>query len=148
MIGVFFIGSEQKIFARKQEYAVRLDNVTGLAEGNPVKISGVTVGVIRDINLPRDPKKKDVDITLMVDRKYADRIRTDSRARLKKLGLLAGDSYIDISPGSPKFDALEPGSLIQAARQTNVDHLISSGEDLVHNFVQISSSLKNVLSRI
>lgn len=148
MIFVFFIGSEQKIFSRKNEYKVRLDNVTGLAEGNPVKISGVTVGVIKDINLPRDPKMRDVDIELMVDRKYADRIRTDSRARLKKLGLLAGDSYIDISPGSPKFDALEPASLIPAARQTNVDQLISSGEDLVDNFVQISYSLKNVLGRV
>ncbi|HYU26493.1 MAG TPA: MlaD family protein, partial [Thermoanaerobaculia bacterium] len=102
MVFVFFIGSEQKIFSRKNEYKVRLDSVSGLAQGNPVKISGVTVGVIRDINLPRDPKKKDVDITLMVDKKYADRIRTDSRARLKKLGLLAGDSYIDITPGNPK----------------------------------------------
>jgi phospholipid/cholesterol/gamma-HCH transport system substrate-binding protein len=148
MIFVFFIGSEQKIFSRKNEYKVRLDNVTGLAEGNPVKISGVTVGVIKDITLPRDPKMRDVDIELMVDRKYADRIRTDSRARLKKLGLLAGDSYIDISPGSPKFDALEPSSLIPAARQTNVDQLISSGEDLVDNFVQISYSLKNVLGRV
>jgi phospholipid/cholesterol/gamma-HCH transport system substrate-binding protein len=148
MIFVFFIGSEQKIFSRKNEYKVRLDNVTGLAEGNPVKISGVTVGVIKDINLPRDPKMRDVDIELMVDRKYQDRIRTDSRARLKKLGLLAGDSYIDISPGSPKFDMTEPGSLIPAARQTNVDQLISSGEDLVDNFVQISYSLKNILSRV
>ena len=148
MVGVFFIGSEQKIFARKQEYSVRLDNVSGLAEGNPVKISGVTVGVVKDINLPRDPKKKDVDITLMIDKKYADRIRSDSRARLKKLGLLAGDSYIDVSPGSPRFDALEAGANIPAARQTDVDQLISSGEDLVDNFVQISYSLKNVLNRI
>src|SRR5438067_4593364 len=148
MIFVFFIGSEQKIFSRKNEYKVRLDNVTGLAEGNPVKSSAVTVGAIKDITLPFDPKMRDVDIQLMVDRKYADRIRTDSRARMKKLGLLAGDSYIDISPGSPKFDALEPGAMIPAARQTNVDQLISSGEDLVDNFVQISYSLKNVLGRV
>src|ERR1700674_957235 len=120
MVFLFFIGSEQKVFARKNEYKVKLDTVTGLAEGNPVKISGVTVGVIRDIYLPRDPKQKDVDITLMVDRKYSDRIRGDSRARLKKLGLLAGDSYIDISPGSPRFDPLQPGANIPAARQTNV----------------------------
>ncbi|MEA2240412.1 MAG: phospholipid/cholesterol/gamma-HCH transport system substrate-binding protein [Thermoanaerobaculia bacterium] len=148
MIFVFLIGSEQKIFSRKNEYKVRLDNVTGLAEGNPVKISGVTVGVIKDITLPFDPKMHDVDIELMVDKKYAERIRSDSRARLKKLGLLGGDSYIDISPGSPKFDSVEPGSLIPAARQTNVDQLISSGEDLVDNFVQISYSLKNVLGRV
>src|SRR5947199_3618979 len=81
MIFVFFIGSEQKIFSRKNEYKVRLDNVTGLAEGNPVKISGVTVGVIKDITLPFDPKMRDVDIQLMVDRKYADSIRTASHAR-------------------------------------------------------------------
>src|SRR3954469_370749 len=148
MIFVFFIGSEQKIFSRKNEYKVRLDNVTGLAEGNPIKISGVTAGVTKHITLPFDPKMPDVDIQLMVDRKYADRIRTDSRARMKKLGLLAGDSYIDISAGSPKFDALEPGAMIPAARQTNVDQLISSGEDLVDNFVQISYSLKNILGRV
>ncbi|HEX7679593.1 MAG TPA: hypothetical protein VF713_15780, partial [Thermoanaerobaculia bacterium] len=41
-----------------------------------------------------------------------------------------------------------PGSLIPAARQTNVDQLISSGEDLVDNFVQISYSLKNILGRV
>src|SRR5712691_9678709 len=148
MVFLFFIGSEQKIFSRKNEYKVRLDTVAGLAEGNPVKISGVTVGVVKDIYLPGDPKQKDVDITLMVARKYADRIRSDSRARMKKLGLLSGDSYIDISPGSPRFDPLEPGSLIPAARQTNVDQLISSGEDLVDNLVQISYSMKNILARV
>ena len=148
MIFVFFIGSESKIFARKNEYEVRFDSVAGLAEGNPVKISGVTVGVVHDIRLPRDPKQKDVFIQLMVDRKFSERIRGDSRARLKKLGLLAGDSYIDITPGSPRFDVVEPGSIIPAQRQTNVDQLISSGEDLVDNLVQISYSLKSVLARV
>jgi phospholipid/cholesterol/gamma-HCH transport system substrate-binding protein len=148
MVFLFFIGSEQKVFSRKNEYKVRFGDASGLAEGNPVKISGVTVGVVRDIYLPRDPKMKDVDITLMVDRKYAERIRGDSRARMKKLGLLAGDSYVDISPGNPRFDPLEPGSLIPPARQTNVEQIISSGEDLVDNFVQISYSLKNILGRV
>jgi phospholipid/cholesterol/gamma-HCH transport system substrate-binding protein len=148
MVFLFFIGSEQKIFARKNEYEVRLENVTGLAEGNPVRMSGVTIGVIRDIRLPQDPKQKQVQIQLMVDRKFAERIRGDSRVRLKKLGLLTGDSYIDVTPGTPRFAALEPGSVIPAQRQADVDALISSGEDLVDNFVQISYSLKNILQRI
>jgi phospholipid/cholesterol/gamma-HCH transport system substrate-binding protein len=148
MVFLFFIGSEQKIFARKNEYEVRLETVTGLAQGNPVKMSGVTIGVIRDITLPRDPKQRLVEIVVMIDRKYADRVRGDSRVRLKKLGLLAGDSYIDVSPGTPKYPVLEPGALIPSQRGTDVEALISSGEDLVDNFVQISYSLKNILSRI
>src|SRR4029079_14941541 len=97
MTFLFFIGSEQKIFARKNEYDVQLENVSGLAEGNPVRMSGVTIGVIKDIRLPRDAKAENVYIQLMIDRKYGERIRGDSRARLKKLGLLTGDSYIDIT---------------------------------------------------
>src|SRR2546422_5487179 len=114
MTFLFFVGSEQKIFARKNEYAVQLENVTGLAEGNPVRMSGVTIGVIHDIFLPHDAKLKNVRISLMIDRKYSDRIRGDSRARLKKLGLLTGDSFIDITPGSLRFDVLEPGATIPA----------------------------------
>jgi len=148
MIFVFFIGSEQKIFARKNEYEVRLENVTGLAEGNPVKMSGVTIGVIRDIKLPQDPKERMVEILLMIDRKFSERVRGDSRVRLKKLGLLTGDSFIDVTPGTPRFPPLEPGSIIPSQRQTDVEQLLSSGEDLVDNFVQISYSLKNILARI
>jgi phospholipid/cholesterol/gamma-HCH transport system substrate-binding protein len=148
MVFVFFIGSEQKIFARKNEYEVRLENVTGLAEGNPVKMSGVTIGVIRDIKLPQDPKERMVEILLMIDRKFSERVRGDSRVRLKKLGLLTGDSFIDVTPGTPRFPPLEPGSIIPSQRQTDVEQLLSSGEDLVDNFVQISYSLKNILARI
>ena len=148
MLFIFFIGSEQKIFARKNEYEVRLENVTGLSQGNPVSMSGVTIGTIRDITLPRDPKEKQVVIMLMVDRKYAERIRGDSRARLKKQGLLTGDTYIDITPGTPRFAVMEPGSAIPAQRQTDVEALLTSGEDLVTNLVQISFSLKNILGRV
>jgi phospholipid/cholesterol/gamma-HCH transport system substrate-binding protein len=148
MTFLFFIGSEQKIFARKNEYNVQLENATGLAEGNPVRMSGVTIGVIRDIFLPHDPKLKNVRIQIMIDRKYSDRIRGDSRARMKKLGLLTGDSFIEITPGSLRFDVMEPGATIPAQKQTNVDQLISSGEDLVDNLVQISYSMKNILARV
>lgn len=145
---VFFIGAEQKIFARKNEYDVQLENVSGLAQGNPVRMAGVTIGVIKDITLPRDPKQRNVKIALMIDRKYEDRVRSDSRARLKKLGLLTGDTYIEVTPGTPRHPVLEPGSLIPADKQTDVDQLISSGEDLVDNLVQISYSLKNILGRV
>ena len=105
---------------------MRLENVTGLSQGNPVRMSGVTIGTIRDIKLPKDPKQKQVEILLMIDRNYAERVRGDSRARLKKLGLLTGDSYIDVSPGTPRFPALEPGSMIPAQnrhRRRGTHHL-------------------------
>lgn len=145
---IFFIGSEQKIFAKKYEYKVQFRTAAGLAVGNPVQLAGVTVGTVNDIYLPRDPARQKVDIRIVIDRKYHERVRLDSRARVKKLGLIAADSYVDITPGSPSQPILPPGSLIPAMEGADVDALIASGEDLVDNFVQISHSLKNVLTRI
>jgi phospholipid/cholesterol/gamma-HCH transport system substrate-binding protein len=148
MAFLFFIGSEQKMFSRKNEYRVLLESVSGLAEGNPVQMSGVTIGAVRDIALPSDPKNQTVTIWIVIQQKYAERVRTDSRAKLRKLGLIAADSYIDITPGSPQYPTMQPGSIILAQKATDVDKLISSGEDLVANLVQISYSLKNVLARV
>lgn len=148
MVFLFFIGSEQRLFSRKYSYQVQFRSASGLAVGNPVQLAGVTVGTVDDIYLPENPAKERVQIRISVQRKFAPRIRLDSRARVKKLGLIAADSYVDITFGSPDVPMLPPGSLIPAQESTDVDALIASGEDLVDNFVQISHSMKNVLGRI
>ncbi|HVR43748.1 MAG TPA: MlaD family protein [Thermoanaerobaculia bacterium] len=148
MLFVFFIGSEQRIFSRKHDYRVQFRSASGLAVGNPVQLAGVNAGVVQDIFLPRDPRKQKVEILISIERKYSELVRLDSRARIRKLGLIASDAYVDISPGSPDQPTLAPGSLIPAQEGADVDALIASGEDLVGNFLQISYLLKNVLGRI
>ncbi len=148
MVFLFLVGTEQRIFSKKNRYTAQFRSAAGLAVGNPVQLSGVTVGTVEDIYLPRDPKNEKVRVQISVEKKYAERIRLDSRARVKKLGLIAADAYVDITPGSPEQPQLPPGSLIPTMEGADVDALIESGEDLVDNFVQISHSMKNVLARI
>lgn len=148
MFFLFFIGAEQKLFSRKNEYRVQIANVSGLAEGNPVQLAGVRIGSVKEIRLPENPASEAVDITISVDEKYEERIREDSQARIRKLGLIAADSYVEISPGSSEQPILPPGSIIPSARGTDVDKLLASGEDLVTNFLQLSYSLRNILARV
>ncbi|HEU5161904.1 MAG TPA: MlaD family protein, partial [Thermoanaerobaculia bacterium] len=148
MVFLFVVGTEQRMFSRKNRYRAQFKSASGLAVGNPVQLSGVTVGTVEDIYLPRDPKNEKVQVSISVEKNYAERVRLDSRARVKKLGLIAADAYVDITPGSPDQPVLPPGSLIPTMEGADVDALIASGEDLVDNFVQISHSLKNVLNRI
>jgi phospholipid/cholesterol/gamma-HCH transport system substrate-binding protein len=146
-LAVFFIGKDDRLFGRKASYFVRFETVSGLAEGSPVQLDGVVVGNVRDVNLPTDMKQHEITVWLAIDRRYAGRIRGDSAAKIKTLGLL-GDRYIAVNSGSPEFPAIAIGGEIPTAAQTSVDQLISSGEDVMQNVVQISHSLSSILDRM
>lgn len=148
MVIIFAIGSEQRIFSSKARYRILLTDVSGLAEGNPVQMSGVTVGSVEEITLPSDPSDPNVRIRIWVQEKYAERIRTDSRVKVRKLGLIAADSLIDVTAGSPDKPVLPEGSIIPSAKSLDTSKLLASGEDLVDNLVTISYSLKNILGRV
>lgn len=160
--GIFLIGDRNNLFSRKDRYFIEFNNVSGLKAGNPVQLNGVDVGTVERIELPQDPKRTQIRIWISVERKFSDRIRgpqnpravverePPSRARIKTLGLL-GDKFIEINSGSMVYPAIPPGtdqSEIPAAQPTNVDALLSSGEDVMDNVVEISASLSTILARM
>ena len=147
MAMVFLIGEKSNLFVRKNRYFVRFESVAGLASGSPVQLNGVNVGDVREIVLPRDVTRKLLTIWVSVDRRYRNRVRQDSRARIKTLGLL-GDKYIEITSGSPTSEVVPNQGQILAAPATDVDMLIASGGDVVENVVAISYSLRNILGRM
>ena len=95
MAGTFLIGEKSNLFTRKNRYYVRFETVSGLATGSPVQLNGVNVGEVTEIVLPREVTKTLLTVWVSVDRSYRNRIRRDSEAAIKTLGLL-GDKYIEI----------------------------------------------------
>ncbi|MFQ5525620.1 MAG: MlaD family protein [Thermoanaerobaculia bacterium] len=145
--GIFLVGEKNNLFVLKNSYFIRFENVEGLASGSPVKLNGVTVGKVRGVVLPQAVDEELLTVRISLDRQYADRVRRDSLARIKTLGLL-GDKYIEISSGSPESQVIEVDGEISAAPPTDVDRLLTSGEDAVDNVVAISYSLRSILHRV
>lgn len=143
---VVVLGREQNLFTPKVRYTVRYHAVGGLRAGSTVHLNGVQVGRVEEIVLPTDTGEALLAVRIAIDRRYAPRVRRDSVARIKTLGLL-GDKYLELSSGSPESAAIPPGGEIQAAEATNVDRLMASGEDVMDNIVSISHSLDAILAR-
>lgn len=147
VVGVFVIGAQNNLFRPMNHYWVAFDSAAGLQAGNPVQLNGVDVGRVEDIVLPEDPSIHQLRVKIAVDSRYAQRVRKDSRARIKTLGLL-GDKFVELTSGSEEVPAVADGGDVPAAQATNVDRLISSGEDAVENIVAISVSLARILERM
>jgi len=146
-IGVFLVSERRNLFTLKNTYFIELQTVSGLGQGSPVHLDGVGVGSIQSIVLPERVEQKMLTVWVTAERRYAERIREDSLAMIKTLGLL-GDKYIDISSGTTHSPIIPAGGNIPAAPPTDVDRLIATGGDVMGNVVSISYSLRVILERM
>lgn len=146
-ISIFLVGTKEHLFVAKNRYSIQFSTASGLNEGNPVQLNGVDVGTVERITLPEDVTQEKLTVWIRVESRYGDRIREDSRAKIKTLGLL-GDKYVDITSGSSEAKVIPDGGQIPAAPATDVDRLLASGEDVVTNVVAISHTLNDILGRL
>ena len=85
----------------------RFSNVADLKDRAPVKIGGVTVGLVEHISL--DPVLFDAIVEMKIDQRFSD-IPTDTSASILTSGVL-GDRYIGLDPGGA-MEALADGDEI------------------------------------
>ena len=142
---VLTIGGKTGFFVARTSYFARFRNSLGLVEGNQVRLAGVTVGAVRRIDVPGRPGE-DLTIHFDIEKKYQHLVKIDSRVEIKTIGLL-GDKYLEVSVGSPDKPDLEPDHEIMAYRGAELDKILAGSGDLVDNVVQITKSLKVILSR-
>ena len=100
-------GGPTPLAAKGYEFKVPFDEATQLAVESDVRISGVSVGKVKDIELSKDGQAM---TTIELDDRYAP-IPKDTQATLRQKTLL-GETYVELSPGSDSASDLpEDGSL-------------------------------------
>jgi phospholipid/cholesterol/gamma-HCH transport system substrate-binding protein len=144
MFGVLMVGKRAHLFTSKLPYQTQFDSAAGLVSGNPVRLNGVTVGNVLQVNLSPDPADQTVRVVYEVDRKIAPRLRTDTTAAIKTIGLL-GDKYVELVGGTAGKPVVEPGGDIKAAPGAGLEKLLEGSGDLLTDLGAIARSLKNIL---
>lgn len=144
---IFVIGDRQNLFVSKTDYFLRFDSANGLAEGSMVQLDGVRVGAVDRVVLPVDTGAKQLEVRISVNSRYEQRIRTDSKARIKTLGLL-GDKYLELTSGTPEAAIIPEDGEITAAPITNVDRLAETGEDVVESIGTMAHQLSAILGKV
>lgn len=115
--------TDYKMQVGKDTYRVtaRFSNVADLKNRAPVKIGGVTVGLVDRITL--DPVEFDAVVEMKIDRRFSE-IPNDSSASILTSGVL-GDRYIGLEPGG-SMESLADGDQIFVTQSAVVlENLIS-----------------------
>jgi phospholipid/cholesterol/gamma-HCH transport system substrate-binding protein len=91
---IFAVGGSGGFFWQNYSLKVRFDNVAGLMEGSPVRVAGVEVGSVTNVEL--SASGVEVWFTILDDMRHL--VTDRSMASIGSISLL-GEGAVDISPG-------------------------------------------------
>jgi ABC-type transporter Mla subunit MlaD len=146
---VVMFGSLPGLFQRTVRYTVRFTEAPGLAEGAPVKRSGVRIGSVRDVIL--DEEAGIVRVRLAIDAKY--RLRNNEQVILVT-GLLGGDTSIDVVPRPVEEgqvadrSVIEPGAEVRGIRAASVNTLLRGAENVVPTTQETLNDIRKSMQRL
>src|SRR5256885_7175366 len=92
-------------------FTTSFDTATQLAKEADVRISGVSVGKVKEITTQSDGRTK---VTIQLESKYAP-LPKDSRAVLRQKTLL-GETYVELTPGHKNFGTIPEDGDLAASR--------------------------------
>lgn len=110
-------------------FKVPFSEATTLAEESDVRISGVSVGRVKEIELADEGENRDLAVaTIEIDDSYAP-LPDDTRATLR-LKTLLGETYVELSQGDKTGGTVEEGGSIPAAQVSDTVQL----DEIVRTF--------------
>ncbi|MBD3296407.1 MAG: MCE family protein, partial [Candidatus Omnitrophica bacterium] len=141
MFFIVFSISDFSVFQKGYQLDVVFSYVNGITENAPVRLAGVHVGEIQDIDIYFDEEKGKTRVRLNTWIKKDVRIEKDTAARINTLGLL-GEQYLELSPGiSDTF--LQEGDTIVGKDPVNVGQQMEAMSSFVRGAADILYKLES-----
>lgn len=148
-IAVYKLGQAANLFAKRYTLVTFLPNAAGLREGGQVMLAGQLVGRIAKVDfLPVDyDTTRNLRVEMEVDQELREQIRSDSRVRVRTLGLL-GDKVLDISPGTPRYSVLSDRDTLRADRSLDYEAILAQAAGAVDEMIGLVGDLKAITGGI
>ena len=148
-VAIYKLGQAANLFAKRYELVTYLPTANGLRTGGTVFVAGQFAGTIKAIEfLPIDnDTTRNLRVRMEVDEGLQSQIRSDSRAKVRTLGLL-GDKVIDISIGTPRFAMLKAGDTISIAQSLDYEAVLTQAAGAVADMVELTHDMRTLTSGI
>src|SRR5512145_1644033 len=143
---IYALGARARLFEPRYTIHADFTEVGGLVEGATVRLAGVQIGRVTGVHLPGEPGGK-VRVDLTIARRYADRIRRNSMARIETQGLL-GDKIVEITVGTTAAPPLVSGDVLPSRDPADFGRMLAAGAETAKDVAALAASLRETAEAI
>ncbi|SFF39634.1 MlaD family protein [Flavobacterium xueshanense] len=134
---IYFVGKQKNLFGSTFELYSKFNSVNGLEVGNNVRLSGINIGTVDEIEFLTDTS---VVIKLVIKDEVRKYIKKDAIASINSDGLM-GDKVLTISSGKNSKVMVENSNYIASKQSIEMDDLMVSVKKSVDNAGIITAQL-------
>ena len=146
ILGIFLLGNKEALF--KSTYTVKayFNNVGGLREGAPVRMSGVDVGAVRQIKI-LDKAAGKIEVSLRLLTEIEKFIRIDTEAAIETEGLV-GYKFIALYIKPSDADIVEDGGTILAKDPVSFADVIEETQGIMAYTKEMTKNMSEIVNKI
>jgi len=144
IVGIFTVGTQRKTFVKGVTVKAVFGDVSGLQPGNNVWLSGVKIGIVKNIVFLKGTQ---VEITMNVDKAAQAHIMKDAKAKIGADGLI-GNRVVFIYGGTSTAANISNGDYLKSENGISTDDILATFQLNNKNLLEITGNLKMISKKV
>lgn len=141
---LYIIGNKQNLFGSTFRVSAQFQNVNGLMAGNNVRLSGINVGTVENVEIVSDSSVK---VVMLLENGVKQFIRKNSIASIGTDGLM-GNKLVNINSGEGQAENIEEGDVLTTKKPFETDEMLRTLNTTNDNIKYISTDLKVMAQKL
>jgi len=146
VLAIFLVGNKESLFTPTFTAKAMFKNIEGLRVGASVRMSGIDIGSVSDIEIASDTTGK-VIVSMRIQSSVRDFIRLDSKASIETEGLV-GNKIVVISVGSTAAKVVSNGGFIQTKVPVSIAQIIEESQGTLKYIRDITKDFSEIVTKI
>jgi phospholipid/cholesterol/gamma-HCH transport system substrate-binding protein len=145
-LAIFMVGNKESLFTSTFTVKAMFKNIEGLRIGSSVRMSGIDVGSVSNIEIAKDTTGK-VIVSMRINTDVRNFIHLDSKASIETEGLV-GNKIVVVTVGSSSSKIVEDGDFISSKSPISVAQIIEESQGTLNYIKEISKDFSEIISKI
>ncbi len=146
ILGIFVLGNKEALFKSTFTVKAYFQNVEGLRNGAPVRLSGVDVGAVKSIKIIGE-KASIIEVTLRLLDEVKRFIRKDTEAGIETEGLV-GYKFISLDIKDSEAEHVEDGGTILVKEPVSFADVIEETQGIMAYTKEMTKNLSEIVAKI